>query len=75
MPRGVRKRVNYEEELKEIERKIAKHKMQIAALESRQKDITVLQDKAQMDSLMKLMEEKGMSIDDLISTLETDAED
>ena len=39
MPRGVRRIVNYDSELAEIDRKIAGHREQIHQLEDRRKEI------------------------------------
>lgn len=69
MPRGVKREVNYTEELAEIDRKVARHKEQIASLEARRHEIEDLQQRAEATRLMTFLSKQGMSVNDVIEKL------
>lgn len=69
MPRGVKREIDFDAELKELEQKIAKHKLQIANLENRKKNIMALQRNSETDKLMKFLVDSNMSVDDVIDKL------
>lgn len=75
MPRGVKKEVNFTNELAEIDAKIKKHKAQISALENRRKDITELQEQAETKRLMEFLSQSGLSIADVIDKLSPSSEE
>ncbi len=69
MPRGVKREINYETELAQIEQKINKHKMQISSLEARRQEITDLQQKAEAEKLMRFLAKNALSVNDAIEKL------
>lgn len=69
MPRGVRRIVNYDSELAEIDRKIASHKEQIHQLEDRRKEIVEQQQRADSERMMSFLKQQGISVEDAISLL------
>lgn len=69
MPRGVKREINYESELAEIDRKITRHKEQIASLESRRNEIADIQRQAELKKLMDAISQSGMSVSDAIEKL------
>ena len=69
MPRGVRRIVNYDSELAEIDRKIAGHKEQIHQLEDRRKEIAEQQQRADFERMMSFLKQQGISVEDAISLL------
>lgn len=75
MPRGVKKEVNFTNELAEIDAKIKKHKAQISTLENRRKDITELQEQAETKRLMEFLSQSGLSIADVIDKLSPSSEE
>lgn len=71
MPRGVKRDIDFDAELKELEQKISKHKAQIANLENRKKTIMALQRNSETEKLMKFLVDSNMSVDDVIDKLTT----
>jgi len=69
MPRGIKRDIDFDAELKELEQKISKHKAQIANLENRKKSIMALQRNSETDKLMKFLIDSNMSVDDAIGRL------
>lgn len=69
MPRGVKRDIDFDAELKELEQKISKHKTQIANLENRKKTIMALQRNSETEKLMKFLVDSNMSVDDVIDKL------
>ncbi len=69
MPRGVKRAIDYSSELEEIEQKITKHKKQIESLEQRRKDISLMQQKAETEKLMRFLSDTGISVNDAIEKL------
>lgn len=69
MPRGVRRSINYDSELTEIDRKIAVHKEQIRQLEDRKKEVIELQQRADAQRMMEYLKHHGISVDMAISQL------
>lgn len=66
---------NYRNELREISRKIEKHKAQIATLEARRKKVETLLEKAQSEKLAQFLSETGLSVNDVISRLSDSTDD
>ena len=69
MPRGVRRTINYDSELAEIERKIVGHKEQIRQLEDRRKEIAEQQQRADSERMMAFLKQQGLSVEEAISQL------
>lgn len=69
MPRGVRRTINYDSELAEIDRKIAGHKEQIHQLEDRRKEIAEQQQRADFERMMAFLKQQGLSVEEAISQL------
>ena len=69
MPRGVRRAINYDSELAEIERKIVGHKEQIHQLEDRKKEIVEQQKRADSERMMAFLKQQGLSVEEAISQL------
>ena len=69
MPRGVRRIVNYDSELAEIDRKIAGPREQIHQLEDRRKEIAEQQLRADSERMMSFLKQQGISVEDAISLL------
>ena len=69
MPRGVRRIVNYDSELAEIDRKIAGHREQIHQLEDRRKEIAEQQLRADSERMMAFLKQQGLSVEEAISQL------
>ena len=69
MPRGVRRTINYDSELAEIERKIVGHKEQIHQLEDRKKEIVEQQKRADSERMMAFLKQQGLSVEEAISQL------
>lgn len=66
MPRGVKKQVNYEDEIKKIDAQIAKHKKAITALKNHKKDLQGKREKYDLSRLRNVLQTSGMSIEELL---------
>lgn len=65
MPRGKRKVLSVEEELQLIEKSLKKAEDTVKELKSKKKELLQKKKEQEMDAIMALLQEKGMSIEQL----------
>ena len=71
MPRGVRNSVKtINEQIAEVEAKIANYRQKISKLNSKKKELIASREKAEMDALYKAVRESGKTPSELISEIE-----
>ena len=69
MPRGVRKPINYDEEIMRVQGKITMHTNSLSELRSRLKELQAQKEQEGLRSLQVALQEWGKSIDEVLSTL------
>lgn len=70
MPRGVKAPMNYEEQIKLIDRKLEKHAQSITNLKTRRQALLVKKQQQTMSDLQTYMEKHNLGADDVISRLQ-----
>ena len=69
MPRGMKKQINYEEELKKIDMQITRWKNTILELQERKKVLIQEREAAELSALYQAVKASGKTVDELISAL------
>ncbi len=69
MPRGMKKQINYEEELQKIDMQITRWKNTILELQERKKALIQEQEAAELSALYQAVKASGKTVDELISAL------
>lgn len=73
MPRGMKKKINYEEEINLLNEKILKHKQCIEDCENEIETLLAKQKQEQVETLLSEIERAGVSVNDVIHMIKTPA--
>lgn len=69
MPRGIKKEINYEEEIKLLDEKIKKYKNLISEVTEQKKQLIEQKKQSKIQELINCIETSGKSIDDVIKQI------
>ena len=75
MPRGVKRVIDYSQEMSELDAKIQKHQAAISALNERKSEISNLQKQEEVKRLTDFLERSGMTIEQVINQIQSKDEE
>lgn len=74
MPRGVRKQINYDEEINKIDMRITRYENTIKELKEERAKLETQKKQHEISALYEALQTSGLSIDEAISSLKSDTE-
>ena len=69
MPRGVKKEINYAEEIQKVEMRIIHHQTSIKELEEKRQNLINQKNEKDMNLLLSFLSENNISAEDLLKQL------
>lgn len=72
MPRGVKKQINYDEEISKIETRITHHKNSIAELEEQKNSFIAKKEEAELKQLRDIIKESGQTPAEFLASIQQD---
>lgn len=69
MPRGVKKIINYDEEIEHIDMRIEKYKKELAELNERRQELVNTKRQNEVSALYEALQHSGMSVSDALTAL------
>lgn len=66
MPRGVRRQIDYNEELQLLDAQILKHKNALQSLQEKRSDLVKEKERRELQELSEIVQSTGMSVHELI---------
>jgi len=67
MPRGVKRTIDYQAKIEEIDAKIVSYKESIKSLTKERKQLIIKQENADMEAALEIISEKGVTASELLN--------